>query len=441
MQERLDHILFNEGFIKKTDRIVCAVSGGADSVVMVHLLNAIGLPIVVAHCNFMLRGNESDLDAQFVEKLCANLRIPFHSKRFDTEAFSTSNHVSIQEAARKLRYEWFEQLRQELTFDLIATAHNKTDQLETVLINQIRGTGLSGLTGIPNKRESIIRPMLSFTQKEIRQYASENKIDYRNDSSNASDKYLRNKLRHNVLPSLLDIEPNIESIVTRNSTHLQEYDSLFDHVISMVKKEHVRTTNGITFILINVVHCYPHQHIILYRLLSNTGFSYEQFRDITSSKDVGSHIQNDAFNISKDRTDYIVRPTEKNTFEAITISKLGTYHFGRKTILVEEQDRSSLKLPFPKNKCVVDRSVLHQSIAVRSVVVGDKIQPFGLTGSKLVSDVLIDNKVANSLKSLVPIFEVDQEILWVGGYCFSEKYRINPDSSEDSKVIVISIVD
>lgn len=439
MQERLDHILFNEGFLKKTDRIMCAVSGGADSVVMTHLFNALGVPIIVAHCDFQLRGNESDQDAIFVESMCVDLGLPFHVKRFDTIGYSKQNNLSIQEAARALRYTWFESLRKEEKCDFIATAHNKTDNLETVLINQIRGTGLSGFTGISEKRDKIIRPILSFTSDEIRKYATQQNIRFRNDSSNASDKYLRNNLRHHILPKLIEIEPNIESIVLRNSTQMLEYDGLIEHVVADIKVRYITTKNDIIYIPISVVNSYPHPHLILYRLVSHSGLNYAQIHDLTQSTEVGTYIENADFKMSRDRTHYLLQKSVSINLSPISIDKCGVYSFADKKIRVQEIKGSDIELPMAQNACIIHRSVLETGIHVRTWSRADKIQPFGMSGSKLISDVLIDHKVPNLLKTYVPIFEVKEEIMWVGEYCFSEKFKMDLNSIQTSTIIQVTV--
>lgn len=439
MQEQLDHILFNEGFVKKTDRMVCAVSGGADSMVLLHLLHNIGIDTIVAHCNFNLRGSESDEDEHFVSTTCQSLHIPFFVKHFQTTQYAKEHQLSIQEAARRLRYNWFEEVRSQENCAFIATAHNKTDHLETVFINQIRGTGLIGLTGIPFTKGHIIRPLLSFTSKDIRSFAAENNISYRNDSSNQDSKYLRNVIRKKIVSSLLEIEPKVEDIILRNSQELKQYDDIISHITQNIKHAYFSGSEEIHTLPIERINSYPHPHIILYKLLADYGFNYTQLKDISSTDQSGSYVQSETHTFSRDRDHYILQSNQPINTNRLIIQGLGTYRYNDKTITVELVNKSGIKFPLDNNVCVLDPSTLKQSIEVRSWQQKDSIQPLGMKGRKLLSDVFIDLKVPNAIKPTIPICCVNNEICWVAQCCFSEKFKIDLTTDQPKTLLKLTV--
>ena len=431
MQERLAHTLFDEGLVKKTDRILCAVSGGADSMVMSYLLHRIGLDIVIAHCNFQLRDSESDADESFVSQFCSENNIPFVYKRFNTKAYSRANKLSIQEAARKLRYDWFEEQKEQHKCDWICTAHNLSDNAETILINQIRGTGIKGLTGIPVQRDNILRPMLTFSAKEIRTYANEQNVAYRIDSSNASDTYMRNALRHHVTPELMKIDAGFEQTFADNAARIQEASTLLDTFISEFKKQHITVSSGNLMIPKNELLSFPHPHIILSKLVTNAGFESDQLKQLIASNTVGRRIESDTHSLYVDRK-HLVLKSKATSHPTLHLKTLGSYQFGQSSITISVKRKAEITIPLSKNEVIVEKDVLHQSIEVREWQISDRIKPFGMQGHKLVSDVLIDNKVSSSIKKDVPILVVDETVMWVAGICFSEDFRVRLASLKPS---------
>jgi tRNA(Ile)-lysidine synthase len=226
-------------------KIILACSGGLDSVVLAHLLKQLDFNFCLAHCNFNLRGDESDGDAAFVASLATLLQVPFYEEAFDTKAFAKDHTISTQMAARELRYEWFEQLRKQIKFDLIATAHHADDVLETVLINLSRGTGIRGLTGIPEETETLIRPLLPFSRDEVLRFAKKAEFFWREDSSNAATDYLRNELRHRVIPPYKKASKNVLKGVRNTITHLQASEQLVaDYMVLLYNLLVTETVDG-----------------------------------------------------------------------------------------------------------------------------------------------------------------------------------------------------
>lgn len=427
MQERLAHIVFDEIGVKKSDRILIAVSGGADSIVLLRLLRNLGHTISAAHCNFSLRGEESDEDERFVRELCDDLGIELYCKRFETGLYAQQNKLSIQEAARNLRYTWFFELLSQHNHTFLATAHHKTDNLETVLINQIRGTGIKGYEGITSRpKQQIIRPLLHFTSKEIRALATEKNWAFRNDSSNDSLKYLRNQLRKKVIPKLLEIEPNLEEIVLRNSQQAQEHNALFESLINQHIKPLITEVQYGFNIPILPIQGYPQCHILLYNILSIHGFSYPQCVQIAMSRTVGSTFESNTALLTVDREFYMVS-MKVNTPTPIQINNTGTYTYGNYSISVEETTYNPSKLKLDKNTCLILKP--DTPLFVRSWKKGERIQPFGTKGSKPISDVFIDAKVPLHKKPQTPILATPSDVIWVAGLCFSEKFKLTESDS------------
>ncbi len=423
MQERLAHSLSSERWTKKDDRIVVAVSGGADSVVLLRLLHQLKYDLVVAHCNFQLRGEESDGDADFVQELCASLKIPCHVRVFHTRQFAITSGLSIQEAARKLRYDWFEQVRQESKSAFIATAHHSTDHIETLLINQIRGTGIQGYTGIQHRLANhIIRPLLEFESDEIRSFAASNNWTYREDSSNDKDEYLRNHLRHHVIPILQSIDGQIGRTFRLNSDKVLEHLELHNHLINKTIQGITRRENGQLYIQIEDTKSYPQPHLILYRILNSYGFNHDQCKQMVSAKNVGATFRSTNHTLVKDRTHWILS-THNSGADHLLIHDPGKYLFTEHTILVDEV-HASRTIERDANIIYIDPTRVTQ-LHVRHWQNGDRIQPFGMLGSKLLSDVFTDHKIAQHLKTTIPILtDQNDQIIWVTGLCFSEKFKL-----------------
>lgn len=430
MQDRFEQILFNELLVKKTDRVLCAISGGADSTVLMRLLKAAQIDVIAAHCNFQLRGSESDDDQEFVQNLCHELAIPFFSKTFDTKTYCEEHKLGTQEAARNLRYTWFQELAVEQNCNLIATAHNQTDSMETVLINQIRGTGIEGLKGIPVKTGRYIRPLVAFTSNEIRDFAKLSGWDFRTDSSNASDAYLRNKIRHQLLPSFYSIEPDIENRFNQNSIRIDQANQLLEHFISHFESS-LNTTDGFEKRLpIDTILTYPQSTYLLYRIVSKFGFNYDQCEDLINSKQVGACIYSKTHRILRDREEWLISELSSNTMSPVVfISSPGVYAFNTYQIVVTEVEGTMVDFTLGNQTCYINPSDVTGNLQLRCWTEGDRIYPLGMKGSKLVSDVFIDHKLDNHTKSNLPLLCDDGNIIWICGIKFSEKYKINPSSN------------
>ena len=244
MIKQFQKYILTEKLFKKSDNILLAVSGGIDSVVMTELFSLAGYNFAIAHCNFQLRGNDSDKDEKFVKELAVNYNVPFYLKKFNTQKYSEDNKISIQMAARELRYFWFIELLKTEDYIYTATAHHRDDSIETFFINLVRGTGISGLHGILPKQGTVVRPLLFAGRKEIEDFKKERNIKFREDKSNLSDKYLRNKIRHKLLPVLKEIEPDIEKVMQKNIDRFAETENIYFKEINKQKEIVFKEENG-----------------------------------------------------------------------------------------------------------------------------------------------------------------------------------------------------
>ena len=280
-QKFSNHINTKLPFLKGK-KLLIAISGGIDSVVLTHLLSTLDFTISLAHCNFKLRKKESDLDEAFVLSLGKQLNLKTFTSQFETEKFAKENKQSTQIAARNLRYSWFEEIIKKHQFDFVLTAHHANDNLETFLINLTRGTGLEGLTGIPEKNVNIVRPLLVFSRDEIIAFAKENNIDWREDQSNSSTKYIRNKIRHQVVPVLKEINPNLLDSFGKTSSHLQESQQIIDDKIDSVSKDIVikdfSTSLEMTKINIKKINQLSNPKAYLYQLLK--AYHFTEWNDV-----------------------------------------------------------------------------------------------------------------------------------------------------------------
>src|ERR1035437_212226 len=302
-----------EKLFNPSKKILLTVSGGIDSIVMCELFHQAKLNFGIAHCNFQLRDDESDNDELFVEKLAEKYAVPFHSVSFDTSSYSKKNKLSIQVAARQLRYNWFEETREQFNYNFIATAHHLDDSIETFFINLIRGTGISGLHGILPKQGKIIRPILFTTKKEIESFAKKNKLKHREDSSNASDKYVRNKIRHHIIPALKELNPNLESTIKNNIQHLRDVEQIYKKEIENKRSKLIKQEKNSFIISISQLKRLTPLSTYLFEFLKPYNFNATVANEILESLDAesGKQFLSETHRILKDRDSLILEARQK----------------------------------------------------------------------------------------------------------------------------------
>jgi tRNA(Ile)-lysidine synthase len=415
-----------KGFVKEHQlfsaehQLLLAVSGGADSMVLLHLLMLMGHRPVVAHCNFSLRGAESDGDEQFVKDFCKRHELVCFTQRFDTKAIAEKNDCSIQEAARTIRYEWFYTLLNSHHLDFLLTAHHGTDQVETVFLNIIRGAGIYGLSGIRPKKEKLRRPLLFATSDEVREFAKQQKIDYRNDSSNDSDDYTRNKLRHQILPLLKELNPNLAHTIFSHSLQAAHQQQLMEFAMEERARQWLTHTDRITKIVIEPVLTHSAGVSWLIEILKKFGFNYATSVGIALSgeKQTGKKFFSDTHELLKDRSFWLIRPLGVLQPQTIIIqTPEEQVSNGALTICFEWLDEAEKQYNAPQKYPIrLDGLKLRWPLIIRPWKQGDRFKPEGMNGSKLISDYLIDKKLNLFEKEQIQVIEIDKQIAAIIGH-------------------------
>lgn len=420
--------LFNRG-----SKILAAVSGGMDSVIMVHLLKAAGFNFGIAHCNFQLRDDESAGDEQFCMQLSQQLDVPFHTIRFDTLKHVNDHKVSTQMAARTLRYQWFEQIRQQAGYSVIALAHHQNDAIETILLNLTRGTGIAGLHGILPKNSPLVRPLLFLTRDEINELVKKLKIPYREDSSNASVKYARNKIRLEVIPKLKELNPGLEQTFQNNLNHFRELELLLDDRVTELKSRlFIRHENEIRILLKELKELHP-QRLLLFNLLQEYGVNETIVDDLIPALDKhsGRIFETGTFRLITDRTKLIITKKDRGQQQDVLISlrdKEVNYNSYKLNIL---HDDSPLIVKNNPMALSADADLLIYPLTLRRWQKGDHFFPLGMKGSKKVSDFFIDQKVPLHQKDEIPlIINGNGEIIWIGGYRSDDRYKVTNNTKK-----------
>jgi tRNA(Ile)-lysidine synthase len=409
-----------------------AVSGGVDSMVLADLFRRTDFPYALAHCNFGLRGKESDADEHFVRQWAQDAGVPCHVRSFTTLHEANSRHISIQMAARDLRYAWFDELLTEYGYAYLALAHHADDSIETVLLNLTRGTGLAGLLGIAPVRPPVIRPLLYTSKQDIMDYARHQTIAWREDSSNATDHYRRNILRHRVMPVLRELNPSLQSTFRHTSERLRAARALLDSYLDNWQAQAVRQDGDVCYIAIAALRHAREPVYQLHSVLDSFGYSYAQTQDIVAALDAasGKQFHSSTHSLVKDRSELIVRP--KNNAPAaqpiliaeatalIPLVEHGTLAFTRHAY-------SQAFAPSPdKNIAYFDEALVRFPLTIRPWKQGDWFCPFGMNGKrKKVSDLLVESKVPVSHKrDCLVLHDADQAILWVVGLRSDDRFRI-----------------
>ena len=434
MQEQFEtHIKKQLSFLTNS-KLLVAVSGGVDSIVLAHLCKQLHLNIGIAHCNFKLRGTASDEDAKFVSDFAKKLRIPFHEIDFDTEKYSKEEKLSIQMAARKLRYQWFNELVALHDYQYIITAHHLDDSLETFLINFLRGTGLQGLTGIPEQNNNIVRPLLPFKRDDIEQYAKAHEIAWREDASNAETKYLRNNLRLEVIPKLKDLNPELYTSFSKTISHLQASQKIVNQTVSKLANEVISLEgNGVKKINIERLKENDLSEVYLFELLKPFGFTaWEDIKDLMYAQS-GKQIHSESHRLIKDRAYLLLeRKFSKTKNEEL-------YHIFQRTTQLEVpihlEFETTTSFDFnDDNKVFLDKDVLKFPLQLRKWKKGDYFYPLGMMGKKKLSKFFKDEKMSILDKEVQWLLCSDDRIVWVIGKRLDNRFRITEQSENILKI-------
>lgn len=414
-------------------KLFLAVSGGLDSMVLLHLFQQLPFEITVLHCNFQLRGLESFGDQNFIQNYCDQSAIPIFSTQFDTEAFAKDYKLSTQVAARELRYNWFYELLETKNFDYILTAHHADDNLETFIINLTRGTGLEGLIGIPEQNDKIIRPLLPFSRDEILEYAKENSIEWREDSSNASNKYLRNKIRLDLVPMLKEINPNFLNAFQKTQSYLQESQEMVEDASIMIYQQVAKGVGEDIHFDLNQLKKLPNYKSYLYQWLNEFGFlAWNDIYDLVEGQS-GKQVLSAEFRLLKNRDVLILNPIsdlmEQEEFEINEDEQ--DVNFPLKLKLCQVGD-----ITIGSNKAIfVDVEKIRYPLILRRWKEGDVFHPFGMNGkSKKLSKLFKDEKLSLIEKEKTWILCSNHQIVWVVGIRQDERFKIEKTSNRILKI-------
>lgn len=447
LQDFKDYIEKGKLF-SSNERILLAVSGGVDSIAMCHLFHKANFNFGIAHCNFQLRGNDSEEDAIFVKSLAQDFDVPFFQINFDTANFATENKLSIQVAARELRYEWLEKIRIENDFQYLATAHHLDDSLETVLYNFTKGCGIRGLHGILPKKNKLIRPLLFTHKEEVLKFIKKQNIAFREDLSNRSDKYARNHIRHHVIPLLQKINPSVQQTTEENIKRLRETELIFNYAIELLQKEVCEKKGELLLIHLEKLKHSPAPATLLYEILVPFGFNNTHTQQMMDSIDnqSGAIFYSKTHEVLLDRDYFILKKrTETIDNQLITINKVdlkntieGSYEIkfpqGKLSFGIKNTPYDFSKKE--KHKATFDLEKLSFPLTLRRWQAGDYFQPLGMNGqSKKVKSLLTDLKLNRFEKEEIWVLESNGKICWVVGIRLDERFKISKETEEYVEVI------
>ncbi len=412
-----------------TQKLLIACSGGVDSVVLVELCAALSLEYSLAHCNFMLRGDESDGDEVFVRNLGKRLNKKVYATSFDTNLYAKIEKLSTQIAARELRYQWFDKLMDTKGYQWLLTAHHADDNVETVVINLSRGTGIEGLKGIPKRNNKYCRPILPFTRAAIVAYAKETDIKWREDSSNASIKYLRNKIRHQILPVFKELHPTVMDNFNKTISHLEDVDTMIGHYVQQLKKELFVVKESSVYIdIVGLKNLSPLKSYMYY-LFKAYGFTDFDALILLFDGISGKQLYSKTHRVIKDREQLIISPILKENNDIYTIHEddiVVTEPISLQFLIVEKIEEKQVSLGY------FDKEKLQFPLTLRKIEEGDVFYPSGMRGKKKISKFYKDEKYSLLAKEQQWLLCSDNNIIWVVGKRIDDRFKV----TEDTKTIV-----
>ncbi len=441
MVDRFLSFIKDKKLFRQKDTVLLAVSGGMDSSVMAELFHRANFKFAIAHCNFQLRGKESDGDEQFVKSLAKKYGVRFFTKRFNTKEAAAENKISIQMAARELRYHWFEKLVEKEGYACVATAHHLSDSVETFFINLLRGTGIEGITGIEGKNKFIIRPLLFATRDEIEKFAMINTIGYREDSSNRSDDYLRNKIRHHLIPVFKTFNLNFEEVMANNMLHFGFAADLFRQQVTGLSAKYLKKGKDFLSISMKSLRKQDDADQLLYEILRPFGFNFSQcveMIDDESETKSGRLFLADYFRAVRDRQRIIIDIIPLKTAGEFVVQKAKkktvTPHFNLHTTLATKGRNGA----FPPDQAGhwLDADLLKFPITLRKWENGDFFYPLGMKGRKKLSDFFIDKKLSIFDKENTFVLVSGSEIVCILGHRIDERFKVTDKTKNIYKVEV-----
>lgn len=422
-----------ENLFQKEDRLLLAVSGGVDSVVLTDLVNKAGYAFEIAHCNFKLRDAESDRDESFAKELAEKYKVVFHTKSFDTNAIAAAEKKSIETTARDLRYEWFKTLLKEKKLKYLLTAHHADDNIETVAMNFFRGTGIAGLHGILPKQGHIVRPLLFARRVAIEKYASEEKIVFITDSSNLSSDYTRNSFRNEILPLIKKSFPGADNNVLQNINRLQEVELLYQQSIELHKKKLLEQKGNEWHIpVLKLLKSTP-LNTIVYEIIKDFGFTAHQTEEVIAllESETGKYIASSTHRIIKNRHWLIIAPNNSAAASHILIEQEDRkIVFAGGILSFETIDATNYKIKTDSSIAQLDAAEIKYPLLLRKWKQGDYFYPLGMKKKKKLSRFFIDQKLSLTQKENVWVIEMNKKIIWVVGMRIDDRFKLNPGTKQ-----------
>jgi tRNA(Ile)-lysidine synthase len=431
---------FKNNGIDPGARFIIAVSGGADSIALLHAFKFMNAGILALHCNFALRGKESDMDEQFVKRFCGTYGIPHAAKRFDTAAIARERGMSVEMAAREARYAWFEETRARKHADYIVLGHHADDQAETLLLNLCRGTGIKGLAGMRPVNGRLLRPFLERSREEILAYVEANRLGYRVDSSNESLDYTRNKLRHLVVPVLKEINPAFLRSTRETCAIMAEAESIYRHGIASLAKKITTEKDGELLVHIRDLMASPAPCTLLYEILRPYGFNAARARDVLDSHDAipGKQFRAGDYLLTRGRVYWRLFHAPDTPDTPVTLDGNGVYRVdGLRLHLREQELDDAFTIPATPDTACLDRDKLSYPLVARHWREGDRFCPLGMKRSKKkLSDFFTDQKFTAKQKKECLILESGTDIAWIIGHRLDDRYKITPSTR---RVLLVTV--
>lgn len=444
MLDQLLNFISKQKLLSPGQKVLLAVSGGIDSMVLVHLFHDANVDFAIAHCNFQLRGKDSDGDQQLVETSAEKHKVLCFIKAFETEKHAKKHGISIQMAARNLRREWFAEVMEKEGFSVIATAHHINDGLETVLFNLAKGTGIAGLRGILPKKENYIRPLMFASRDQIHEYAKAHDIKWREDKSNSSTKYHRNRIRHKVVPELRHVNPNLEQTLVQSLEKIRAVERIYKRAINHEKSMLLEPTMTGFQIDIEKLKAVADHKIILFEILEEYGFNYSQITDLAAAIDgqPGKSFYSPTHDLVIDRTKLIVmEKASEKPLKSMVEEQTPDLVVGKTQLIFEQVVKEEVKFTDDRNVAFMDFDRLSFPLCIRTWQPGDRFQPLGMQHKKKLSDFMIDEKIPLNLKKQVLVLLSGKDVVWVVGHRIDDRYKITEHTKNIFKISNINIDD
>jgi tRNA(Ile)-lysidine synthase len=441
MLEEFTGFITDNRLFSKDSRILIALSGGIDSVVMTDLFHRAGYTFSLAHVNFQLRGEESDRDERFVRELAAHYQAEIFINHVDTSGYAKRHRISIQVAARDIRYQWFNELMLKHSYDYVATAHHLDDQVETFLINLVRGTGIAGLHGIPVKQDKIIRPLMFATRQEIENYAKEHHLDFVEDSSNKSDKYTRNRIRNKIIPQLEKINPAFRETLHETIRNISEAEAIYRKAIEDTRNSILEKRGNLITIPVDQFFGLEPLKTMAFELLTPYGFNKSNIDDILGLQDAitGKEVVSPTHRLVKDRELFIIVPrhdqVQKNEFD-LNWGDLLTGLVQPVSLSFEIMNKVPAILKISASQALLDLDKLSFPLKIRKWKRGDRFVPLGMKTPKKLSDFFIDLKFSIIEKENQWLLCSGDDIVWVVGQRIDDRYKVTTNSLKILKIRV-----